>query len=202
MRLLLADYRDSFTFNVAHALHRLGAEVIVRPGEELLDSWEPLRPEGLLLGPGPGRPERLPALRRLTAQWVTSGLPLLGICLGHQAIAHHFGAELGRAPRPMHGRTSLVHHEGGGLFEALPRPVRMMRYHSLLVLRLSAPLRRIAWTATGETMAIEVPGRPIHGVQFHPESFLSDAGDHLLANWLRFVRSTHRSEPHSGPPVA
>ncbi len=184
MRLLLADHRDSFTFNIADALRRLGAEVLVRPGNTLPGNWERFHPEKLVLGPGPGHPDRLPALQRLTAEWLASGLPLLGVCLGHQAIARHHGAPIGKASRPMHGRTSPIHHDGKGLFEALPSPVHMMRYHSLLVLRLPPALERSAWTDSGETMAFRIPGRPVHGVQFHPESFLSEAGSLLLDNWL------------------
>ncbi len=198
MRLLLADNRDSFTFNLAHALGSLGARVQVEAAERLPGRWASLGVQGVVLGPGPGRPEKLPALRALTAELLAANVPLLGVCLGHQALALHAGARIERARRPLHGHTSPVRHDGRELFAGLPQPLRCMRYHSLRVAARSledTPLCATAWSPENEVMALSWPGRPVWSVQFHPESFLSEGGAQLFDNWLRLVADGRVAEP-------
>lgn len=203
MRLLLADNRDSFTFNLAHALGSLGAEVLVEAAEGLPGRWQALDARAVVLGPGPGRPEKLPALRTLTAEVLAADVPVLGVCLGHQALAHHAGARIERARRPLHGHTSAVRHDARDLFAGLPQPLRCMRYHSLRVAARSladTPLQATAWSPEDEVMGICWPGRPVWSVQFHPESFLSEGGSRLLDNWLRLVAEGRVAAPL--PPSA
>ena len=153
--------------------------------EEIAD-WHP---EGILLSPGPGRPKdagiTLSALARFAGV-----VPIFGVCLGHQSIATHFGASIVKAKRLMHGRVSSVHHDGLGVFDGLPNPLTAMRYHSLIVDRATVPsdLEVSAWTESGEIMGLRHCSMNLEGVQFHPESFLSEAGHALLGNWLDHCR--------------
>ena len=184
-RILVVDNYDSFTFNLVQYLAELGASVEVFRNDAIDVAGIAQRcPDGVLLGPGPGRPEdagiTLAVIERLVA------LPILGVCLGHQSLAQAHGGQVVRAERLMHGRTSPILHEGEGVFAGLPSPFTATRYHSLLVERSSLPasLAITAWTAEGEIMGLRHRSRPLEGVQFHPESFLTDHGHQLLETWL------------------
>lgn len=186
-RVVVVDNYDSFTFNLVQYLETLGAECDVR----LNDATTPAAiaesaPDGVLLSPGPGTPDdagiTLGVLGELSAR-----LPILGVCLGHQALAQSFGGKVVRAARLMHGKTSPIRHDGRGVFAGIDSPFDATRYHSLLVERESVPdcLEICAETAEGEIMGLRHRELPLHGVQFHPESILTEFGMRLLENWLR-----------------
>jgi anthranilate synthase component 2 len=188
--LLLLDNYDSFVFNLAQGFGALGEEPrVVRSDQLTVADILDLRPSALVLSPGPGRPEDagvcVAAVRALSGQ-----LPVLGVCLGHQAIAHAFGAPVTLAPEPVHGRTSAIHHDGRGLFAGVPSPFLACRYHSLAVPAGSLPaqLRPTAATADGLLMAMAHASHPTFGLQFHPESFRTEHGMTILRN---FVALTH-----------
>jgi anthranilate synthase/aminodeoxychorismate synthase-like glutamine amidotransferase len=175
--ILLVDNYDSFTYNLAHYLAELGADVTVRRPDELNDRLEPTH---LVLSPGPGRPtDQLVGLVR------DSRVPTLGVCLGHQAIIRAFGGELGSAQRLLHGKTSLVEHDGKGVFQGLPQQLEVGRYHSLAATRVPDELEISARSDDGEVMGVRHKTLPIEGVQFHPESVLTPLGKDLLRNFLR-----------------
>ena len=183
--ILVVDNYDSFTYNLVQYLAELGADVeVVRNDATDLEGIRQRHPDGLLLGPGPGRPEdagiTLEAIEALTE------LPILGVCLGHQSLAQVHGASIVRAERLMHGRTSPILHDGSGVFAGLPSPFTATRYHSLIVDRDTVPDELVvtAWTEEGEIMGLRHRTRPLEGVQFHPESFLTDHGHQLLGTWL------------------
>jgi para-aminobenzoate synthetase component 2 len=186
VRILVVDNYDSFVFNLVHYLAQLGAEVDVRRNDEL-DPQEPLRlgVDGVLLSPGPGRPEDAGVCVALVDE-VGSRLPVLGVCLGHQAIAAAYGGRIERAPELLHGKTSVVHHDGAGVLAGIADPFTATRYHSLAVDEASLPaeLEVTARTDSGVVMALRHRDRPVEGVQFHPESVLTEGGHRLLANWL------------------
>jgi len=184
--VVVVDNYDSFTYNLVQYLGELGAQVdVFRSDAITVAALRELRPAGVLLSPGPGRPDEagitLEAIHALAGE-----LPLLGVCLGHQSIAQAFGARIVRADRLMHGRTSEILHAGRGLFEGLPTPFVATRYHSLIVEPASLPeaLERTAWTEEGEIMGLRHRSLPIEGLQFHPESFLTEHGHDLLRRWL------------------
>ena len=184
--ILVIDNYDSFTYNLVQYLAELGAEVEVHRNDAIdVAGVAERRPRGILISPGPGRPDDAGVSLRVIAE-LGDTTPLLGVCLGHQAIGQHFGGAVVRAGRLMHGRTSQVIHRGTGVFAGLPTPFTATRYHSLIVDRASCPeeLEVTAWTAEGEIMGLSHRSRPIHGVQFHPESFLTEHGHALLRNWL------------------
>ena len=184
--ILVIDNYDSFTYNLVQYLSELGAEVVVQRNDAVtVDELQKLRPTGVLISPGPGRPEDAGVSLDLIAK-LGSNTPIFGVCLGHQSIAQHFGASVVRAERLMHGRTSQILHEGRGVFESLPSPLTATRYHSLIVKRDTIPdlLEITAWTDQGEVMGIRHRVLPIEGVQFHPESFLTEHGHDLIRNWL------------------
>ena len=186
MRLLLLDNYDSFTWNLAHYLEELGAAVELRLNDEVDRAWVSGRGfDALVVSPGPGRPEEAGICQELV-QSLGPATPLLGVCLGHQAIAQAFGARIVDAPTLVHGKTSKVWHDGRGLFEGLPSPFDATRYHSLVVDRTSLPaeLEVNAWTGDGVVMGLRHRALPLHGVQFHPESILTLEGKALLANFL------------------
>lgn len=189
-RVWLLDHHDSFTWNVADFLTRAGADVVVRTIDEVApESIATGACDAVVLSPGPGRPEHTPrtgAVLRVAAEHV----PVLGVCLGHQAIGYFGGARLVAARRLVHGKTSDVFHDGRGVFDALPSPLRAARYHSLALARESLPdaFGVSAWTSDGEVMAIRHRALPIEGVQFHPESILSEHGVRLFRNFLSFRR--------------
>ncbi|HEY6547556.1 MAG TPA: aminodeoxychorismate/anthranilate synthase component II [Vicinamibacteria bacterium] len=187
MRVLLLDNYDSFTYNLFQYLGELGAEVEVHRNDQIgVDEALARRPDRIVISPGPGNPDQagisLELIRRVPAD-----LPLLGVCLGHQALGQAFGGKVVRAPSLMHGKTSEIEHDGRGLFAGLPRPFTATRYHSLVVARETVPdeLEVSAWTADGVVMGLRHRSRPLEGVQFHPESILTTAGKDLLRNFLR-----------------
>ncbi|MBV9292916.1 MAG: aminodeoxychorismate/anthranilate synthase component II [Frankiales bacterium] len=185
-QILVVDNYDSFVFNLVHYLAQLGAEVVVRRNDELAAD-EPLRMgvDGVLLSPGPGRPEDAGVCVDLVRA-VEDRLPVLGVCLGHQAIALAHGASVDRAPELLHGKTSAVQHDSAGVLHGLPDPFTATRYHSLAVVAdtLPAEIEVTGRTAGGVVMAIRHRDLPVEGVQFHPESVLTQGGHLLLANWL------------------
>jgi len=193
--ILVLDNHDSFVANIARYLRRLGAEtVIVRNDAIEVAAIEALAPEAIVISPGPGRPEAAgitPAvIRRFSGR-----LPILGICLGHQAIGAAFGGRVVRAREPMHGRASAIEHDGSGVFAGLPRVLAAGRYHSLVVeLDADAPdLVVTARSPAGEIMGLRHASHPTHGVQFHPESVLTPDGSALLANFLDITRAFRRA---------
>ncbi|WP_345450936.1 chorismate-binding protein [Deinococcus aluminii] len=183
LRVLLLDNRDSFTMNLAHDLLSLGAAVDLRSQDEDAADLLASRPDAVLVGPGPGTPGTSGSTLALTRACLERGVPLLGVCLGHQALGEVLGGRVERA-EPVHGRPEAVRHGGEDLFAGIPDSTPFGRYHSLVVRGLPEGLVT-ARSADGEVMALHVPGRPAWGVQFHPESVLSPAGRVLLGNWLR-----------------
>jgi para-aminobenzoate synthetase component II len=191
MRILVVDNYDSFVFNLVQYLGQLGVEAEVwRNDDPRLSDEAAVAAEfaGVLLSPGPGTPERAGASIGLVHACAAAGTPLLGVCLGHQAIGVAFGATVDRAPELLHGKTSIVHHANSGVLEGLSDPFTATRYHSLTILPESLPpvLEVIARTASGVIMAVRHAELPIHGVQFHPESILTEGGHRMLANWLTY----------------
>jgi para-aminobenzoate synthetase component 2 len=184
--ILVIDNYDSFVYNLVQYLGELGVNPVVRRNDALSaeEAWA-LQPAGVLLSPGPGRPEDAGVTTRLLADH-DGTTPVLGVCLGHQAIAAAYGASVVRAPQLMHGKTSELHHDGSGVFVGLPDPLVATRYHSLVVDPASVPpaLQVTATTIDGVIMGIRHRQLPIEGVQFHPESILTGSGHQLLANWL------------------
>jgi anthranilate synthase/aminodeoxychorismate synthase-like glutamine amidotransferase len=185
-RLLMIDNYDSFTYNLVQYLAELGADVEVRRNDAVgLDDIQALAPEGIVISPGPCTPREagisVPLIQRFAGQ-----TPILGVCLGHQAIGAAFGGEVVRAPRIMHGKTSPIHHDGTGVFAGLPDPFDATRYHSLVIDPGTLPpaLLRNAWTDQGEIMGVRHRSLFVEGVQFHPESILTLEGKRLLGNFL------------------
>ncbi|MCA3699885.1 MAG: aminodeoxychorismate/anthranilate synthase component II [Brevundimonas sp.] len=184
--ILVVDNYDSFTYNLVHYLAELGAETHVVRNDDLTveEAWA-LKPEAVLLSPGPCAPDQagicLPILTT-----APDDMPILGVCLGHQAIGQAFGGDVIRAKTLMHGKTSPITHDGRGLFKGLPSPFTATRYHSLAISRGTLPntLDVTAWTEDGEIMGVQHHDRPIHGVQFHPESIATEHGHDLIANFL------------------
>jgi anthranilate synthase component 2 len=184
--ILVVDNYDSFTYNLVHYLNELGAQTRVVRNDALTAAEAiALRPEAVLLSPGPCTPDDAGICLDLI-RTAPDDLPILGVCLGHQAIGQAFGGDVIRAKTLMHGKTSQIHHDNTGIFEGLPDPFTATRYHSLAVKRDSLPnsLKVTAWTDDGEIMGLAHAARPIHGVQFHPESILTEGGHKLLGNFL------------------
>jgi para-aminobenzoate synthetase component 2 len=188
MRVLVIDNYDSFVYNLVQYLAQLGAECVVRrndsaelEGGQALDGFG-----GVLVSPGPGTPERAGSSISVIKQAATRKLPVLGVCLGHQAIGVAWGATVDRAPELLHGKTSQVHHVGSGVLAGLPDPFTATRYHSLTVLpeTIPAEFEVTGKTESGIVMGMRHRELPIEGVQFHPESVLTDGGHRMLANWL------------------
>jgi anthranilate synthase component II len=185
--ILLLDNYDSFTFNLYQALSELGAEVLVRRNDKItVNDVEELTPslDGIVISPGPCTPGEagisVPLVRRLAGK-----VPILGVCLGHQAVGAAFGARITRAPKLMHGKVSMIAHDGVGVFAGLPNPFQATRYHSLIVERSTLPSElEVTAEADGLVMGLRHRTLPIEGVQFHPESILTPAGNELLANFL------------------
>ncbi len=207
-RVLVVDNYDSFVFNLVQYLGQLGAQVLVRRNDAVgIDDLDTLAAEGaglagVLISPGPSTPERAGVSMALVGACERRALPLLGVCLGHQAIAAAHGAVVSRAPELLHGKTSLVEHTGAGVLAPLPRPFTATRYHSLAVQEETLPseLEVTARTASGVVMALRHRTLPVEGVQFHPESVLTEGGHLLLAAWLERC-----GDPAAGglaPPLA
>ena len=184
--ILVVDNYDSFTWNLVHYLAELGAETRVVRNDDLTatEAWA-LRPEAVLLSPGPCTPNEA-GICLAILDTAPLDMPIFGVCLGHQAMGQAFGGEVIRAKALMHGKTSPIEHEGRSVFRDLPSPFTATRYHSLAVRRETLPdvLEITAWTADGEIMGLAHRTRPIHGVQFHPESIATEHGHDLLANFL------------------
>lgn len=186
--ILVIDNYDSFTYNLVQYLGELGAEPAVRRNDEMtVDDIDALSPQAIVISPGPGRPADAGITVPLVQRWGSS-IPILGVCLGHQAIAEAFGGKVVTAPRLMHGKTSSIMHEGQALFRGIPSPLEVMRYHSLIVERASLPetLEVIAWSEddNSEIHAMRHLEHPVWGVQFHPESVMTEHGKDILRNFL------------------
>ena len=186
-RILVVDNYDSFVYNLVQYLGELGADPVVRRHDEVtLAEMIELAPDGLLISPGPGRPEDAGLSNAAIAEFAGQGVPVLGVCLGHQCIGQLYGGDVVRAPRVMHGKTSEISHSGTGVFAGLPNPFTATRYHSLVVARESVPavLEITAESEDGLVMGLRHRDLPVEGVQFHPESILTTGGHDLLRNFL------------------
>ncbi|MDF1717231.1 MAG: aminodeoxychorismate/anthranilate synthase component II [Antarcticimicrobium sp.] len=189
--LLLIDNYDSFTYNLVHYLGELGADVVTRRNDALsVQDAIAMRPEGILLSPGPCDPDKAGICLTLTKAAAAQRIPLLGVCLGHQTIGQAFGGKVVCAADIVHGKMGVIHHEGQGVFAGLPSPFEATRYHSLVVDRDSLPdnLSVTAWLEDGTIMGLQHRELPIHGVQFHPESIASEHGHALLKNFLNEMK--------------
>jgi anthranilate synthase component 2 len=188
---LLIDNYDSFTYNLVHFLGELGAETVVRRNDALsAEEALAMRPQGIVISPGPCDPDRAGICLEVIARAVQARMPVLGVCLGHQAIGQAFGGRVVRGPMPMHGKLSPIRHAGSDVFADIPSPFEATRYHSLVVERDSLPesLAVTAETADGLIMGLAHRELPIFGVQFHPESIASEHGHKLLGNFLALAR--------------
>jgi anthranilate synthase/aminodeoxychorismate synthase-like glutamine amidotransferase len=186
-RILVVDNYDSFVYNLVQYLGELGVEPVVHRHDAItVDEAEALQPDAVLVSPGPGRPEDAGISNDVIVRLGGAGVPVLGVCLGHQCIGQVFGGRIVRAPEIMHGKTSLVHHEGRGVMDGLPDPFEATRYHSLVIEPSSVPdaLEVTATTADGVIMGVRHRELPVEGVQFHPESILTSVGKPLLRNFL------------------
>jgi anthranilate synthase/aminodeoxychorismate synthase-like glutamine amidotransferase len=187
--ILLVDIYDSFVHNLARYFHRLGHETTVRRHNAIgVADIDKIQPAAIVFSPGPCAPRHAAGAIEIVREFHQT-VPMLGICLGHQIIAAAFGAHVVRAAEPMHGRASAIEHNGAGVFAGLPNPLAAGRYHSLVVDRETLPeeIEVTAWTAAGEVMAIAHRELPIVGLQFHPESILTESGYDLLAGFLRLA---------------
>ncbi|MBU3725682.1 MAG: aminodeoxychorismate/anthranilate synthase component II [Burkholderiaceae bacterium] len=190
MKVLMIDNYDSFTYNLVQYFGELGAQVetirndAITP-EEILSRNPAMRPDRIVISPGPCSPAEA-GISVALIQQAAGKIPLLGVCLGHQAIGAAFGGKVIRAQTLMHGKTSAIEHTGQGVFQGLPSPITVIRYHSLALERETLPAELIvtAWTADGEIMGLQHRTLPVHGVQFHPESILSEHGHAMLKNFL------------------
>lgn len=184
--IFLLDNYDSFTYNLVQYLGELGAELDIARNDDMTpDEILDRQPDGIVLSPGPGRPEKAGMLEDLI-EAAAGKVPILGVCLGHQGIAQVFGGKIDYAPSLMHGKTSEIHHDGSTLFKGIGSPFVATRYHSLIVERKSLPrsFRVTAWTADKLIMAIQHKEHALYGLQFHPESILTDCGKKILGNFL------------------
>ena len=197
MRVLVIDNYDSFTFNLVQYLLELGAEARVVKNDAIdVDAIRDDLPDALLVSPGPCTPDDA-GVSLASIEAMAGVVPILGVCLGHQAIAQAFGGKVVPSARPMHGKTSAILHDGRGLFAQLPSPFEATRYHSLVVERASLPacLEVSAWTEEGEIMALRHRTKDVQGLQFHPESILTPSGKALLARWLETMTDENRARP-------
>jgi anthranilate synthase component II len=190
--ILVLDNYDSFTYNLVQYLGELGADPIVRRNDDItVNEVESLAPQAIVISPGPGKPADAGVTVPLVQRWGPT-IPILGVCLGHQAIAEAFGGRVVSAPVLMHGKTSTISHEGKGLFRGIPSPLTVMRYHSLTVERESLPaeLEVVAWGDDDrfEIHAVRHREHPVWGVQFHPESVMTEHGRDILSNFLMLAR--------------
>ncbi|HEY2206328.1 MAG TPA: aminodeoxychorismate/anthranilate synthase component II [Pseudonocardia sp.] len=185
MRVLVVDNYDSFVYNLVQYLAQLGADTTVRRNDAVeLDEVDDV--DGVLVSPGPSTPDRAGRSMAVIERCAARGVPLLGVCLGHQAIGAVYGGIVERAPELLHGKTSLVHHDGTGVLAGLPNPFTATRYHSLTIRPDSMPdaLRATGHTESGVIMAVQHRELPVEGVQFHPESVLTEGGHRMLATWM------------------
>ncbi|TWW12113.1 Anthranilate synthase component II, partial [Planctomyces bekefii] len=191
MRMVMIDNYDSFTFNLVQYFQELGVEVqIVRNDQHTVAELLNLKPDFFVISPGPSTPDQAGVCLDLIRRLEEVKVPLLGVCLGHQAMGQALGGKVIRAPVPMHGKVALIHHKGAGLFQGLPTPLEATRYHSLIVERSSLPsvFEVTAWTDDGLIMAMKHKSAPMEGVQFHPESVLTKSGMDMLRNFVATVR--------------
>ena len=188
--LLMIDNYDSFTYNLVQYLGELGQDVRVFRNDQItVAEIERLKPDHLVISPGPCTPTEA-GISVETIQKLAGKIPILGVCLGHQSIGQAYGGRIIRAKQLMHGKTSMIHHAGQGVFAGLPNPFEATRYHSLVIERKTLPevLEVTAWTEDGEIMGVRHKPLPVEGVQFHPESILTQYGHELLANFLKSHR--------------
>jgi anthranilate synthase/aminodeoxychorismate synthase-like glutamine amidotransferase len=190
--ILVIDNYDSFTYNLVQYLGELGAEVVVRRNDAVgVDEVGELAPSGIVLSPGPCTPKEAGVTVDVVRRWGSS-IPVLGVCLGHQAIGEAYGGDVVRAVRVMHGKTSLIRHDASGVFAGLPSPMEVMRYHSLIVERRTMPesleIVAVAQDDPLEVHAVKHRQHPVYGVQFHPESVMTPHGKALLKNFLELAR--------------
>jgi anthranilate synthase/aminodeoxychorismate synthase-like glutamine amidotransferase len=188
--VLVIDNYDSFTFNLVQYLGEMGVEMQVHRNDQItLEQAEALKPDRILISPGPCSPRESGLSNEIIRRWAGQ-VPILGVCLGHQCIGHVFGGDVVVNYRMMHGKTSPIHHDGKDLFAGMPNPFAATRYHSLVIQRDSMPecLTVTAWTEEGEVMGVRHNTLPIWGVQFHPESILTESGRAILANFLKLER--------------
>ena len=186
-RILVIDSYDSFVYNIVQYLGELGAEpVVVRNDQLTVDEAVALAPDGVLLSPGPGRPEEAGIICDAIRAFA-GNVPVFGVCLGHQAIGHVYGGDVVRAPQLMHGKTSFITHNNTGVFEGLPSPLEATRYHSLVIDKASMPAELVITAESGEGIVMGVRHRDVdvEGVQFHPESILTASGHDLLSRFLQ-----------------
>ena len=185
--VLLIDNYDSFTYNIFQEISELGAEVrVIRNDRITIDGVLRMAPERVVVSPGPGRPENAGISVSLIKE-LAGKIPVLGVCLGHQALGYAYGGKIVGTKRLMHGKTSLIFHDGSGIFAGIPNPFEATRYHSLLVEKETIPdsFKITAWTEDNEIMGLQVKGLPLFGVQFHPESILTKEGINILRNFLK-----------------
>ena len=185
--LLLIDNYDSFTYNLFQYLSEMGEDVVVVRNDRIsLDDIEAMAPDRIVVSPGPSTPEKAGISNDVVRRF-GSRLPVLGVCLGHQCVGHTYGAVVRQAHEIMHGKSSDIYHEGAGVFAGMPNPFSAVRYHSLIVEREGLPdcLDVTAWTADGLIMGLQHREYPVQGVQFHPESFMTESGKELLRNFVK-----------------
>ncbi len=198
-RILVVDNYDSFVYTIVGYLDQLGAETVVVRNDAVPSAAERAEFDGVLISPGPGTPAEAGASMQVIRDCAASGTPMLGVCLGHQALGEVFGGTVTHAPELMHGKTSAVEHAGEGVFDGLPTPFTATRYHSLAVVdgTISSDLAVTA-RANGIIMGLQHRELPLHGVQFHPESVLTEGGHRLFANWLALTGLPEAVERSAG----
>jgi len=183
--ILLIDNQDSFTYNLFHGIERLGRScVIVQAKDADIELVRQLAPSGLILSPGPGNPSQAHQAAKLVQSFYAT-LPILGVCLGHQIIGDCFGASWGVSKEPTYGKATEIHHQGKRIFDGLSQPMVAARYHSLALHSLPKDFEALAWSSSGELMAMGHRTKPVYGIQFHPESFLSPEGLDLLGQFCK-----------------
>jgi len=193
--LLLVDNYDSFTYNLFQYLSELGEEVVVvRNDKTTLEEIDKKKPQRIVISPGPSTPLRAGISNEVIKHFGPK-LPILGVCLGHQCVGYSYGASFGQAKEIMHGKSSLIYHNSQGVLDGLPKPFSAIRYHSLVVLREGLPgcLEVTAWTDDGTIMGLRHRQYPVEGVQFHPESFMTEVGKDLLKNFLQMSYTKDKS---------
>ena len=186
--ILLIDNYDSFTYNLYQYLAELGAEVfVVRNDKISLEEIDKMKPEKIVISPGPCTPDKA-GISNDVVKHFGQTTPMLGVCLGHQCVGNSYGGIVGNAGEIMHGKTSPVHHDGKGVFSGLPNPFNAVRYHSLAIFRENLPqeLEVTAWTENGLIMGVRHKEHPVEGIQFHPESIMTENGKELLSNFLKY----------------
>ncbi|MCM3707580.1 MULTISPECIES: anthranilate synthase component II [Cytobacillus] len=202
--ILLIDNYDSFTFNLYQYLGELGQEIkVVRNDQITIDEIEQLNPDAIVLSPGPGRPEKAGIIVEVIQHFYRK-LPILGICLGHQAIGYAFGAKIDKARKIMHGKVSNLKHNGSQLFQYMPQPISIMRYHSLIIQSGTLPgsFKVLARSMDdNEIMAIKHEDYPLYGLQFHPESVGTGLGKRILENFLQTIRREDKSENNTAEVI-